>query len=259
MPKPASYASTFQGLHVEIPEIPEIPEIKALIFMKGYSERVPGKNVRPLCGRPLFHWIMDSLGRSRYIREVIINTDSPTIAEDAQRTFGATIHLRPEWLCGDMVGASPLLEYDLANTDGEYFLQTHSTNPLLSAETVDHAIEKFFSQSVHDSLFSVTPVTTRMYWPDGRGINHDPDNLIRTQDLTPIYEENSCIYIFSRAGFLARHNRLGSNPMMFEMDRYEAVDIDYEYDFAVAEALMGRVLAEDHSRRNPDIGTSSAG
>jgi N-acylneuraminate cytidylyltransferase len=220
----------------------EIPEIKAIIFMKGYSERVPGKNVRPLCGRPLFHWIMDSLGRSKYIREVIINTDSVEIAEDAQRTFGATIHMRPDWLCGDMVGATPLIEYDLANTGGDFFLQTHSTNPMLTERTIDNAITAFFGQSEHDSLFSVTPVTTRMYWPDGRGINHDPDRLIRTQDLEPIYEENSCIYIFSRQGFTDRGNRLGWNPMMFEMDRYEAVDIDYEYDFAVAEALMSRAL-----------------
>lgn len=220
----------------------DIPAIKALIFMKANSERVPGKNLRPLCGRPLFHWIMDSLSRSKFIEEVIINTDSPEIAESAERAFGATIHMRPEWLRGDMVGASPLIEYDLTKTDGEYFLQTHSTNPLLSTQTIDEAIEEFFSQSAHDSLFSVTPVTTRMYWPDGRGINHDPDRLIRTQDLEPIYEENSCIYIFSREGFTDRRNRLGRNPMMFQMNRYEAVDIDYEYDFAVAEALMARVV-----------------
>ncbi len=220
----------------------EIPEVKALIFMKANSERVPGKNLRPLCGRPLFHWIMDSLSCSRFIDEVIINTDSPEIAESAEQAFGATIHMRPERLRGDMVGASPLIEYDLANTEGEYFLQTHSTNPMLSSQTIDNAIEAFFGQSDHDSLFSVTPVTTRMYWPDGRGINHDPDRLIRTQDLEPIYEENSCIYIFSREGFTSRRNRLGCRPMMFEMDRYEAVDIDYEYDFAVAEALMAKAV-----------------
>lgn len=208
--------------------------------MKGHSERVPGKNIRPLYGRPLFHWVMNSLSRSQYICEVIINTDSPEIAEDAERSFGATIHMRPEWLRGDKVGASPLIDYDIQNSSGDFFLQTHSTNPLLSAETIDKAIEEFFSQSVHDALFSVTPVKTRMYWPDGRGINHDPHRLIRTQDLEPIYEENSCLYIFSRRSFEEAGNRLGSNPMMFEMDRYEAVDIDYEYDFTFAEALVSR-------------------
>lgn len=216
----------------------EIPEIKALIFMKGHSERVPGKNVRSMCGRPLFHWIMGALRDSRFIREVIVDTDSPEIAEDAARTFGATIHMRPDHLKGDMVNAISLIEYDIAQTDGEYFLQTHSTNPLLRPETIDRAIETYFSQRAHDSLFSVTPVRTRLYWPDGRGINHDPDYLIRTQDLEPVYEENSCLYIFSRTSFTARRNRLGVRPMMFEMDRFEAVDIDEEFDFSVAEALL---------------------
>lgn len=220
----------------------DIPDVKALIFMKERSERVPGKNVRPLCGRPLFHWIMESLSQSRFIREIIVNTDSPAIADDARRNFGATIHMRPERLLGDTISASPLIEYDVENTDGEFFLQTHSTNPLLRTDTIDRSIEAFFAQSVHDSLFSVTPVTTRMYWPDARGINHDPSHLIRTQDLDPIYEENSCIYIFSRESFMKRKSRLGARPMMFVIDRFEAVDIDYEFDFAVAEALMAKVI-----------------
>lgn len=220
----------------------DVPEVKALIFMKEHSERVPGKNVRPLCGRPLFHWIMDSLSSSAHIDEIIVNTDSARIAEDAERTFGATIHLRPDRLRGDMVSALPLIEYDITNTTGEFFLQTHSTNPLLSAGTIDRAIEEFFGQAGHDSLFSVTPVTTRMYWADGRGINHDPGRLIRTQDLEPIYEENSALYIFSRSTFLERKNRIGHNPLMFVMDPAEAVDIDYEYDFTVAEALMARSI-----------------
>lgn len=218
----------------------EIPEITALIFMKGHSERVPGKNVRLMCGRPLFHWIIESLVQSRFVREVIVNTDSQVIAEDAQRTFGATIHMRPDYLKGEMVSALPLIEYDITNTSGEYFLQTHSTTPLVRPATIDRAVEAFFAQSLHDSLFSVTPVQTRLYWPDGRGINHDPDRLIRTQDLDPVYEENSCLYIFSRAVFERRKNRLGARPMMFEMDRFEAVDIDQEFDFCVAEALMAK-------------------
>ncbi len=216
----------------------EIPEIKALIFMKGHSERVPGKNMRPMCGRPLFHWIMDTLDKSEFVREVIVDTDSPVIAEDAKSSFGATIHMRPDHLKGDFVNAISLIEYDISQTDGEYFIQTHSTNPLLRPETVDRAVETYFSQQTHDSLFSVTPLMTRLYWPDGRGINHDPDRLIRTQDLKPVYEENSCLYIFSRTSFTTRRNRLGVRPMMFEMDRFEAVDIDEEIDFSVAEALL---------------------
>ena len=224
-----------------------IPTVKALVPMKHHSERVPGKNMRPLCGRPLFHWIMESLSRSQYVQEIIVNTDSVEIASNAQRNFDVTIHMRPDYLLGDMVGIQPLIEYDLAHSEGEYYLQTHSTNPLLRAETIDQAVEAFFGQTAHDSLFSVTPIQTRFYRPDGTALNHDPNNLIRTQDLPPIYEENSCIYIFSRTMFNTRKHRIGERPMMFPIDRFEAVDIDEEFDFAMAEALMAKKIAAERS------------
>jgi len=87
-------------------------------------------------------------------------------------------------------------------------------------------------------LFSVTPVKTRFYWPDGTGINHDLRHLIRTQDLEPIYEENSCFYIFSRQTNLKHESRLGSRPMMFPIDRLEAADIDDWEDFLWTEHLL---------------------
>jgi len=220
----------------------DIPKVKALVPMRHHSDRVPGKNFRPLCGRPLFHWILESLNDSPYIDEIIINTDSEQIVEDASRNFDVTILWRPDHLLGEMVGIQPLIEYDIANSKGEYYLQTHSTNPLLTTKTINRAIETFFSQQECDSLFTVTSLQTRYYWSDGRPVNHDPDNLIRTQDLPPIYEENSCIYMFSRAMFDQRKHRLGKRPLMFPIDRFEAVDIDEEFDFSIAEVLMSRRL-----------------
>jgi CMP-N-acetylneuraminic acid synthetase len=221
-----------------------IPSITALVPMKEHSERVPGKNLRSLCGRPLFHWILESLSRSRYIKGIIINTDSVEIANDVSKNYDVKIHMRPDFLLGDMMGMNPLIEYDIAHSSGEYYLQTHSTNPLLRTETIDQAIEMFFGQNICDSLFSVTQIQTRFYWPNGSAINHDPDKLIRTQDLRPLYEENSCIYIFPRTMFSFRKNRIGERPMMFLMDRFESVDIDYEFDFIMAEELMKKWLIQ---------------
>ena len=215
-----------------------IPKIKALVPMKGHSERVPHKNIRILAGRPAFHWIMESLSKSKYIDEIIINTDSEEIAESARKNFKVTILERPDFLLGDMVSIQPLIEYDLSQTDGEYYLQTHSTNPMIRTETIDKAIEAFFAQKEHDALFGVTPIQTRFYWKDGTGINHDPQVLIRTQDLEPIYEENSCIYIFSKATNEKCKNRLGTKPMMFPMNELEAADIDTIEDFHWAEFLL---------------------
>ncbi len=212
--------------------------VTALMPMKGHSERVPGKNVRLLAGRPLFHWMMDTLRRSRYVDDIVVNTDSPEIAESAQREFGAVILQRPEHLLGDMVGIQPLIEWDLAHTSGGLYLQTHSTNPLVKVMTVDNAIEVFLDSGEHDSLFTVTALHTRLYWPDGGAVNHDPNRMLRTQDLPPIYEENSCLYIFPRETFERHYHSVGARPMMLSMDPLEAVDIDDEADFAMAEALM---------------------
>ena len=72
----------------------------------------------------------------------------------------------------------------------------------------------------------------------GRAINHNPAILIQTQDLPPVYEENSCIYIFTREKLLAYRNRLGERPRMFPIDPIEAWDIDEEMDFLIADLLM---------------------
>lgn len=222
-----------------------IPKIIALVPMKGHSERVPNKNIRPIAGKPCFHWIMETLSKSRYIKEIVINTDSEEIIRSAKEKFDITILERPDFLLDDMVSIQPLIEYDLSQTDGEYYLQTHSTNPLVTTKTIDRAIEDFFDQNEHDALFTVTPIKTRFYWPDGTGINHDPKHLIRTQDLEPIYEENSCLYIFSKTTNRKTKNRLGSNPMMFPMERLEAVDIDDVADFYWAEFLLLRKLKNE--------------
>ncbi len=216
--------------------------VKALVPMKHVSERVPGKNFRLFHGRPMYHWVIQALQASRYVEQVVVNTDSEEIARGAER-LGARILWRPSYLFGHMVGIKPLIEYDLSQTEGEYYVQTHSTNPLLTTQTVDAAVAAFFAPGDHDSLFTVTLVQSRFYWPDGRPVNHDPANMLRTQDLPPIYEENSCLYVFTRTGFeRSGGRRIGPNPLMFPMSAEEAVDVDEPFDLVVAEALMAARL-----------------
>jgi CMP-N-acetylneuraminic acid synthetase len=220
-----------------------IPLVKALLFMKHHSERVPRKNMRDFNGRPLFHWIVAELGKSRYIEEIIINTDSTEIAENAEKNFKVTIHMRPAYLLEITSNeANQIMAYDLSISAGEHFIQTHSTNPLLTAGTIDRSIEAFFSDGTHDSLFSVTPVQKRFYFCDGRPVNHDPSKLIKTQELAPIFEENSCIYVFSRNSFSHTGNRIGLRPKLFPMDRSESTDIDTMDDFQWAEYLLANRL-----------------
>ena len=156
-----------------------LPKIKALIFMKEYSERVPNKNIRDFCGKPLFHYILDSLSKSKYIDEIIINTDSQKIAKNAKDFFNVTIHMRPDYLLKiDSNEANLIIEDDISKIDCEYFIQTHSTNPLLKTNSIDKSIEAFFNQQECDSLFSVTPYENRLFFENGDAVNHNPIQLI---------------------------------------------------------------------------------
>ena len=181
------------------------------------------------------------------IDRIIVNTDSELIAQDALKHFSKIqINMRPAFLCGDMVPMNDILAYDIASVEAEHFLQTHSTNPLLTLKTIFNAIEAYFSAlDRFDSLFSVTRFQTRFYRSDGNPVNHDPGELMRTQDLPPFYEENSNIYLFSRKSFAdAGNKRIGLKPQMFEMGKLEAVDIDDQQDWDLAEALIGMYLRE---------------
>lgn len=216
--------------------------VAAIVPMRHESERVPGKNYRPFAGRPLYHRIVETLLSCTGIDRVVIDTDSELIQEDAPRHFPAvTVLERPDHLRAGEVPMNEVLLSTTERVEAQIYLQTHSTNPLLRPETVEKAISRFFSSHpAHDSLFSVTRVATRLWDGLFRPINHNPQVLLRTQDLPPIYEENSCLYIFTRDLLVDLRNRIGRRPLLFEIDREEAWDIDEEIDFDVAQFLFKR-------------------
>jgi CMP-N-acetylneuraminic acid synthetase len=216
------------------------PDVVAFVPMRHFSRRVPGKNYRPLGGRPLYHHVVEHLLACEHVREVVIDTDSDVILEDAARSFPERVRLirRPEHLLGEFASIHEITLYDALESDAEICLQTHSTNPFVSTETFTRGIEAYLdARPAHDSLFTVTPRQVRFYWPDGRPVNHDPEVLLRTQDLPPVMEENSCFYIVDRDTLERRRNRLGDRPMMFAIEGEESSDIDDEADWDLVEAL----------------------
>jgi len=210
--------------------------------MRHDSQRVPGKNYRPLAGKPLFHHIIETLLAVPEIDEIVVDTDSEPIMQGLRERFPQVrIIDRPAHLRANDVPMNEILLHDTAQVPADFYLQTHSTNPLLRSETISHAIQAFNAgYPGSDSLFSVTRLQTRLYDEHGEAINHNPRELLQTQDLPPVYEENSCIYIFDRAHLAARRHRIGDHPLMFEIDAAEAWDIDDELDFAICDFLMGR-------------------
>jgi CMP-N-acetylneuraminic acid synthetase len=211
--------------------------------MKAHSSRVPGKNFRELCGKPLFRWMLDRLLELDFVDLVLINTDAWKELEAAGMPLSARVEIkpRPTPLLGDEVSMNRIIEDDIASHRAAHYLMTHTTNPLLSIDTMKAAYAAYLEglDRGRDSLFSVTRHQTRFYDGNARPINHDPDNLIPTQELEPWFEENSCYYFFSGDSFAKTHARIGSAPIMHETPPGEDVDIDEWRDWYLAEAIMG--------------------
>lgn len=214
-------------------------KVTALLPIKENSERVPGKNFKDFCGKPLYHHIIHTLDQTYAVDEIIINTDSSKVELEAPTLSPKIkIHKRTEELCGDFVSTNKLFEYDLANSDSDLYLQTHATNPLLKAETIAQALKVFAeAEGEYDSLFSVTEHQCRFYDKNQNAVNHNPDELLRTQDLAPLYEENSCLYIFTKESFKETKARIGKKPSLFTTPRLESVDIDDAVTWKIAELL----------------------
>lgn len=218
-------------------------KIVALLPMKANSVRVKGKNFRDFCGKPLFRWILDTLLEVEEIDQIVINTDARHIlAENGLvDTDRITIRDRKPEICGDHVSMNLVLADDVANVPAALYLMTHTTNPLMGADTVRKAIAAFREAAAAgkaDSLFTVDKVQTRFYRADCSPVNHDPDNLIPTQNLEPWFEENSNLYIFTADSFVKTNARIGKQPMMYQGPYFESIDIDTpeDWDFAVVAA-----------------------
>ena len=224
-------------------------KVIALLPMKGHSERVPGKNFKMLGHKPLFRWMLDTLSRSERIEQIIINTDAASELTESGLTPGeggdakVLLRNRRAELVGDMISMNLVIADAIENIEAALYLMTHETNPFISLKTIESAIQSFEKNPSADSLFAVNKFQTRFYRLNGDPINHDPDNLIRTQDLEPWYEENSCLYLFTRSSFAATQARIGKAPILFDTPRLESVDIDEPEDWSLAEALSITLFA----------------
>jgi CMP-N-acetylneuraminic acid synthetase len=222
------------------------PTITALVPMRHHSQRVPGKNYRMLAGKPLFHHILDTLKDVPEIDHVVVDTDSPDIIADVKSAYPNVLLLeRPIHLRADTIPMNEILMYDTSQVASDFYIQTHSTNPLLRAVTISAAINKLLRlYPAFDSMFSVTRIQSRLWDQLTLPINHNPAILLQTQDLPPVYNENSCFYVFTKETLTVKRNRLGDRPLMFEVDSSEAWDIDEEVDFLMADLLMRHRLGQ---------------
>lgn len=214
--------------------------VSAMVPMKGHSERVPSKNTRILGGLPLFYHILRSLGQARHVYEIVVDTDSEKIKELIGKDFPkVTVIDRPAELRGDKVPMTAIVENDCGSVKTKHFLQTHATCPFIKPATIDAAIKAYFEgiPAGFDSVMAVNRFQSRFYDRNKKPLNHNPDVMLLSQDMPPIYEDCSSFYISSVERFLSSRKRVGDKPIFFEMSRLESADIDTQEDFWLCEAI----------------------
>lgn len=216
--------------------------LAALLIIKARSVRVPGKNFRLLGGRPLFRWVLDTLLGMEEVGRVVIDTDARDLLTAAGLAEGDRLRLRDRRpaLRGDDVTANALLADLLPAVPAERYLMTHVTNPFLSADTVRAALAAFdaaLAGGRADALVGVTAHRARFFRADGSPLNHDPADLRPTQEVAPLLEDNSNLYLFTPASFARTGRRDGERPLLFRTPRHESLDIDDEEDWLLAERV----------------------
>ena len=210
----------------------------AILPIRAGSLRVKHKNITLINGKPLYMYIVNTLKNVDQIDKIIINTDYEIIKESFINDPRVNVMDRDKKLRGNC-DINLVIQKVLEKSEGELFLQTHATNPLLSAETINSAIDYFQKhKDEFDSLFSVTKVQKRFWSDKPEPVNHSLLDEPTTQNLVSLYEENSCFYIFSRTSFEKHHNRIGSTPYIYSTPKIESVDIDDMEDLELVTRLL---------------------
>jgi CMP-N,N'-diacetyllegionaminic acid synthase len=219
--------------------------ILAIIPARAGSKGVPGKNLRPLAGKPLILWTIEQALAAKRLSDVVVSTDSEEIAAFARAAGALAPFLRPPELATDEAATEPAMRHALGQMEqrGDPYdavMLLQPTSPLRLPGTIDRAIEAF-NTSGADSLLGVVANHAFFWQTDPIRASYDPANRPRRQDIAPSdrrYRETGSIYLTRRDAFLEDGNRLAGNIALFEMDEREGWEVDTLTDFAVLETLM---------------------
>ena len=215
-------------------------EISIFVPIKSVSQRVPNKNYRIFDGAPLWKHTFDKLVNYN----VYVDTDDPVLVSTLREEYSnVTSYLREDSMLGHEVSVCNLIKNWVETFDPKGFLfQVHVTSPFLKVKTLEQALSEMTEKN--DSVFSCTEYQTR-FWHQNKSVNHDPKVLIQTQDLEPLYEENSLFYGFNKETALLGM-RIGKSPLLYKTSKIESMDIDIEedWDACVAQQIRMKSNAE---------------
>ena len=205
------------------------------IPIKENSQRVPNKNFREFCGKPLWEHTIDKLKDF----EVVIDTDSEEIITKCIDKDWVLSYHRPLHLRGDNVSVVDLVKnFFKKNPTKDWICQIHVTSPFLLVNHLKDLEEKSKTWE-YDSAFSVDVIQNRFWRDEEYGlapVNHNPMKLEQTQDLPPYYMENSYFYFFTTE-VLKLGNRIGKNPKPIPIEYPYNLDIDTEQDWKLVKKI----------------------
>lgn len=208
--------------------------ITAVMPIKLINERCPGKNTKLLGGKPLLQWELDNLKNTGLCNSINVYCSSEDVIPFLPN--GVNFIKRPEYLDLPTSNFSQIFSLFMDNNPADIYVYAHATAPYITSETMSQCINAVASGN-YDSAFCAVKLQDYL-WQNGEPLNFDASNLPRTQDLLPIYQETSGVYVFTKDVFVNYQRRIGKKPFIKEVTFKEAVDIDNPEDFSLAEALV---------------------
>jgi len=208
-------------------------KIVSFIPIKLNNQRLPGKNLMELEGRPLCSYIFDTVNEIEEIQEKYVFCSDESIKEYIPD--GLTFLKRDKYLDGQLVKGLEIIDHFVKAVDADIYVLTHVTQPFTKAESIRNALNKVISGE-YDSAFSAVELQDYM-WMNGKPMNYNIKDVVRTQDLEPIYMETGAFFIFRKSVFTDLGQRIGNKPYIYPIDQFEAVDIDTAEDFEFAKAV----------------------
>lgn len=209
-------------------------KIVAIMPIKLINERCPGKNTRMLGAKPLLQYELDCLKETRLCDSINVYCSDLAVAPFLPENVNFV--QRPEFLDLPTSNFTQIFENFAKKFDADIYVYAHATAPFITVETMKQCIEAVKSGE-YDSAFCAIKLQDYL-WKNDEPLNFDAMNIPRTQDLDPIYQETSGVYVFTKEVFDVYRRRIGMKPFIKEVSFKEAVDIDHPEDFELAEALV---------------------
>lgn len=207
----------------------------AIVPIKLNNERLPNKNIKPFDnGAPLCHYIFETLKQVKGIDEIYVYCSNPKIQEFIP--LGIKFLRRSETLDQNTTKINEVLSAFAQDVPADVYVMSHATAPFISPQSIEKGLQAVLQQGF-DSAFAVRKIQTFL-WKDGKPFNYNLNNIPRTQDLPPIFEETSGFYIYRSEVITELNRRIGDNPYMVEVNAIESCDIDTQEDFDVANAIF---------------------